>query len=371
MPAYNARMHITTAIESVLAQDYPNLKLLILNDGSTDNLQEIMNSDSIASEMRNGRILYDEASPNQGIAKTRRTLLEWSKQVEANAYLLWLDADDKYIEKTFLSDVMRQMQQTRAEICLYNFSIRYEDESQRPNAVGLIKDRENSISVINSILAEPSQAIIPDEFQNLLKFTSLGWTKCYAPTIKIPEPANCPYEDLVYMASLLQAKSITALPAERTPIEYLRRSTSICGQRTHRNFEHDIPIQLKLFFDLVCDDYKKTGRSWNKLTMAQNFVNQKFELYTLTLQNLLAAATPVFPSITRETLTVFQEKKSELNRYIDRKLNTERMTRKKSVINPLLIAAGVTGIFIAYRIYSTRSPIDLSKVNASDIKLSI
>ncbi|MGD2094934.1 MAG: glycosyltransferase, partial [Phycisphaerales bacterium] len=41
MPAYNAADYIAEAIESVLIQNYNNFELLIINDGSTDNTEEI------------------------------------------------------------------------------------------------------------------------------------------------------------------------------------------------------------------------------------------------------------------------------------------------------------------------------------------
>ena len=36
MPAYNVEQYIAHSIESVLASDYPNIELIIVDDGSTD-----------------------------------------------------------------------------------------------------------------------------------------------------------------------------------------------------------------------------------------------------------------------------------------------------------------------------------------------
>ena len=41
-PAYNQGIFLRDTIESVLSQDYPNIELLVLNDGSTDNTEAIL-----------------------------------------------------------------------------------------------------------------------------------------------------------------------------------------------------------------------------------------------------------------------------------------------------------------------------------------
>ena len=36
VPAYNIETHIACSLESILAQDYPNLEIIVVNDASTD-----------------------------------------------------------------------------------------------------------------------------------------------------------------------------------------------------------------------------------------------------------------------------------------------------------------------------------------------
>ena len=44
MPAYNAEQFITAAVSSILAQEFSNFKLVILDDGSNDRTPEILAS---------------------------------------------------------------------------------------------------------------------------------------------------------------------------------------------------------------------------------------------------------------------------------------------------------------------------------------
>ena len=139
----------------------------------------------------------------------------------------------------------------------------------------------------------------------ILKVTSLGWVKCYAPTVQLPQPADCPFEDFVFMAALLNAHRITALPADYMPIEYLRRSTSVCGQRKAQHFTHDIPLQLKTFFDAVYELNKNGDGYKQKVQMARDFVEAKLAQYENLLPTLIK--TGDYPEITNEILVAYQE----------------------------------------------------------------
>lgn len=44
MPVYNGEKYLSLSIESVLRQTYSNFELLIINDGSIDNTEKIINS---------------------------------------------------------------------------------------------------------------------------------------------------------------------------------------------------------------------------------------------------------------------------------------------------------------------------------------
>ena len=83
MPAYNAEQFIRSAVDSILAQTYEDFELIILNDGSTDNTQSIIEA---YSDPRI-RLINKE---NSGVASTLNLGLE-----EARGKFIWRhDADD-------------------------------------------------------------------------------------------------------------------------------------------------------------------------------------------------------------------------------------------------------------------------------------
>jgi glycosyltransferase involved in cell wall biosynthesis len=93
MPAYNAAEYIGFAIESALAQSYPHLQLVIVNDGSTDNTGDI------ALRYSDLRITLIHQK-NGGEAAARNTALD---HVNGD-FIAFLDADDLFkpdhLEKT-------------------------------------------------------------------------------------------------------------------------------------------------------------------------------------------------------------------------------------------------------------------------------
>jgi glycosyltransferase involved in cell wall biosynthesis len=83
IPCWNAESWISRAIQSVLDQDYPNLEIFVIDDGSTDNSLEIVKSFGDKVRWRTG--------PNRGACEARNTGLATTK----STYVMFLDADDE------------------------------------------------------------------------------------------------------------------------------------------------------------------------------------------------------------------------------------------------------------------------------------
>ena len=83
MPVYNAEKYISDAIASVLAQSFADFELLIINDGSTDETENIIRS---FTDQR--IVLINQA--NQGVAAALNNGLQIAKA----EYIARFDADD-------------------------------------------------------------------------------------------------------------------------------------------------------------------------------------------------------------------------------------------------------------------------------------
>lgn len=94
VPAYNRAAGIERAVNSVLEQGYPNLEILISDNGSTDNTQEV--GQRLAAE--HPQVRYFRHSKNQGPTANFRFVLKKS----SGNYFMWL-ADDDWLEPGILS----------------------------------------------------------------------------------------------------------------------------------------------------------------------------------------------------------------------------------------------------------------------------
>lgn len=106
MPAYRCAGTIRQAIDSALAQDVP-LEILVLNDGSPDNLDTVMEAYRDVPAVRylkNERNLGAAASRNRGVELAR------------GKYVAFLDADDWW-EKDKLKKQIEKLEKEHVVLC--------------------------------------------------------------------------------------------------------------------------------------------------------------------------------------------------------------------------------------------------------------
>ena len=84
MPSWNTGKFIAESIQSVINQTYKNWELIIVDDCSTDNTDEIVNS------FKDERIRYFKNTKNSGAAVTRNRALREAK----GEWISFLDSDD-------------------------------------------------------------------------------------------------------------------------------------------------------------------------------------------------------------------------------------------------------------------------------------
>lgn len=120
IPLYNSEKHIEECIESVLAQDFEDYEIVIVDDGSSDG------GGAIADQYQEKhpqtiRVIHKE---NTGVLLTRRRLLQEAK----GDYILWVDSDD-VIKPALMKDLYGKIQKHHPDMLIYNYE--YYDDAQQ------------------------------------------------------------------------------------------------------------------------------------------------------------------------------------------------------------------------------------------------
>ena len=109
IPCYNLQDRISACLESVIAQDYKDIVILVIDDCSTDKSVEVINSLIVLHPEREFRLIVNET--NLGLCKVRNLAI---REARGEA-LYFLDGDDT-IEPRTLSLFQRRMEETNAEV---------------------------------------------------------------------------------------------------------------------------------------------------------------------------------------------------------------------------------------------------------------
>ena len=86
IPTYDRAELLPRAVRSVLAQTYQNMEIIIVDDGSRDNTQEVVKSFS------DPRVRYVRHDTNRGVSAARNTGIKNSR----GEFIGLLDSDDEY-----------------------------------------------------------------------------------------------------------------------------------------------------------------------------------------------------------------------------------------------------------------------------------
>lgn len=93
VPVFNCKKYLRQAVESVILQPYQAIKIVLVDDGSTDGSSALC--DELANQDKRVTVLHQE---NGGVASARNAGLESVLSIRENGdnYITFLDADDAW-----------------------------------------------------------------------------------------------------------------------------------------------------------------------------------------------------------------------------------------------------------------------------------
>ncbi len=106
VPIYNVGRFVDKCVRSVMKQDYHNIEIILVDDGSTDDCPEII--DELAKEDSRIIVIHKE---NKGVSSARNEGIKYAN----GEYITFVDGDD-WIERNYISYFLNLVIQNNCEI---------------------------------------------------------------------------------------------------------------------------------------------------------------------------------------------------------------------------------------------------------------
>lgn len=262
IPMYNAEATINRAIQSVQAQTYKNLDIIVIDDGSTDHgskeVQQLKKSDD--------RIQFFQQN-NQGPSMARNKGLIHA----TGAFIQFVDADD-WIQPTMTAQLVDMMTaQSDLVICGYET----EDKTIRPRATCLAP----RVKWLEKISALYEQTLLPSPCNKLYRRAFIEeYNILFSSQFSIGE-------DLLFNLDYLRHCGNIAF-TEATPYKYCYEASSLTRQYEPTLF----PTQKNLHEYFVRFLYEQDSATTRNLTTANRIF---LHSTTYAISNVYQPKTPL------------------------------------------------------------------------------
>ncbi len=179
MPSYNTGKFIQETIDSVINQTYDNWELIIVDDCSSDNTDEIVKS------IKDDRIFYLKNKKNSGAAVSRNKALKMAK----GKWIAFLDSDDLW-KKDKLEKQIKFMKNNNYHFSYTNY-IEIDEES-KPNGKRITGPKRITEKGMTNYCWPGCLTVMYDaEKIGLIQIEDIKKNNDYAMWLKISKKVDC------------------------------------------------------------------------------------------------------------------------------------------------------------------------------------
>lgn len=213
VPVYNVEHYLEMCIESIIHQQYTNLEIILVDDGSTDRSGEIC--DIYAKLDKRIRVIHKE---NGGLSDARNVGMQ-----QAHGQLIGFVDSDDWIDPNMYLELYNAMSQSNSEIAICNRILVQGNQYIYDEGDGGIHvlDQQSALNLLLDNTRCPSHA----------------WNKLYKKEVfnDILFPVNKYYED-VYIMHLIFEKAKNIAFIEKPLYYYRQRETSIVHMKNLKGY---------------------------------------------------------------------------------------------------------------------------------------
>lgn len=230
VPIYKVELYLRKCVDSILAQTYQNLEVILVDDGSPDNCGLIC--DEYAAKDPRIRVIHQE---NSGVAAARNAGVDAAR----GAYIGFVDPDD-WIAPDMYECLCRAAQEYQADITVCEYYNCWGRSSSGPHS-----------HVIRTYLGRQAmEALLCLEIGNYL-WDKLFKRELWTPDIRFPDGKL--FEDVRTIYKVVQKCQImVAIPEVK--YYYRRRGSSITRVNQLKNHVECVLARMERF-DEIAEDY--------------------------------------------------------------------------------------------------------------------
>ena len=209
VPIYQVEKYLRRCIESLIHQDYQNIEIILVDDGSPDKCGTIC--DEYAHKDIRIKVIHQQ---NGGLSAARNAGID----IAQGDFLMFVDSDD-WVEKDFCSHALQKVTETASDIVVFGYNDIYGERSVKHS---IDEKDEKKYSVEDALLELHGGKIL-----------SFAWNKIYKAELfktGIRYPKGRLFED-IGTTYLLFEKANAIYLASGATYNYQKREDSILGKK--------------------------------------------------------------------------------------------------------------------------------------------
>ena len=221
VPVYNVEKYLEECVESVLAQTYTDIEIILVDDGATDSSGQIC--DRYAEKDERVRVIHQE---NQGLSGARNTGLANAK----GEYVYFLDSDD-WILPEALGELYKRAGKEKADVVFFE-ALSFEDEKPEDvteKGYSYEKDYKtgSGLTVLNELQKNK-------EYHSAVPLLFIK--KSFLEENKMKFEEGILYEDMIFTYELFCKAERVAQLKEHLYMRRYRSNSIMTSRKTKKNF---------------------------------------------------------------------------------------------------------------------------------------
>ncbi len=228
IPVYNVEKYLSRCLNSVLDQNYRNLEIILVDDGSTDKSSNIC--DEYKDKDERIKVIHQQ---NKGLSGARNSGIDTA----TGEYICFIDSDD-YISNYYVEQLIKTSIVENSDIVTCGYIQGYDDN--------YIFDSKKSSSEVYSYSSADALANWHDKYK---KVETVAWNKLYKFKLfetGIRYPVGKYFED-VPTTHLLVSEAQTISFINSKLYYYYQRNSSIQGSPDDNKIEQRMEMQTQRF----------------------------------------------------------------------------------------------------------------------------